>query len=160
MLQPKFLVLAILGILPIAIACADQSQTPPPESASSPAESPSQSASPVPTADAIAPGQYCYRADEETLTAALRLTVAPDQTVTGDSVATIQNESESYYSSYTQEISGSLAGDQLTAQVRTAIENDVQDAQETWSITPTEVITPQTELTAADCEEVQSSFLE
>jgi hypothetical protein len=88
----------------------------------------------------------------------LRLTVAADQTVTGDSRATIQNKSEGYYSSYAQKISGSLAGDQLKAQIRTWIEYDVQDTQETWSITPSEVVTRQAKLVAADCQEVRSRF--
>lgn len=161
MLQSKFLVLAILGIIPIAIGCTDQ--TTPPKSTSSPAASLGLSASPAPSspsADTIAPGRYCYRADQQTVTAAMRLTVAPDQTITGDSRATIHNESEGYYSSYAQEISGSVAGDQLTAKIRTTIENDVQDTQEVWSITSSEVITPQLELIAANCEEVQSSFTE
>jgi len=157
----KFLVLATLGILPIAIACTEQSSPTAPASSASPAISPSPSASSAPSAsptNAIAPGQYCYRADLPTLTKALRLTVAADQTVIGDSRATIQNKSEGYYSSYAQKISGSLAGDQLKAQVRTWIEYDVQDTQEVWSITPNQVVTRQAKLVAADCEEVRSRF--
>ncbi|HEY9861271.1 MAG TPA: hypothetical protein V6D16_17360, partial [Candidatus Obscuribacterales bacterium] len=161
MFPSKFLVLATLGILPIAIACTEQSSPTAPASSASPAISPSPSASSAPSAsptNAIAPGQYCYRADLPTLTKALRLTVAADQTVTGDSRATIQNKSEGYYSSYAQKISGSLAGNQLKAQIRTWIEYDVQDTQEAWSITPSEVVTRQAKLVAADCEEVRSRF--
>jgi hypothetical protein len=88
----------------------------------------------------------------------LRLTVAADQTVTGDSRATINDEAQGYSSSYAQKISGSLTGDQLAAQIRTWIEYDVQDTEETWSISPSEVVTPQMELTTAECEEVRSRF--
>jgi hypothetical protein len=157
----KFLVLAMLGVFPIAIACTEQSSPTAPVSSASPAISPSSSASPAPSAsptNAIAPGQYCYRADLPTLTSALRLTVAADQTVTGDSRATIQNKSEGYYSSYAQKISGSLTGNQLKAQILTWIEYDVQDTQETWSMTPSEVVTRQAKLVAANCEELRSRF--
>ncbi|MBD2124027.1 hypothetical protein [Trichocoleus sp. FACHB-262] len=161
MFPSKFLVLVMLGILPIAIACTEQSSPTAPVSSASPAASSSPSASPTPSAsstNAIAPGQYCYRADLPTLTSVLRLAVAADQTVTGDSQATIQNKSEGYYSSYAQKISGSLAGNQLKAQIRTWIEYDVQDTQETWNITPSEVVTRQAKLVAANCEEVRSRF--
>jgi hypothetical protein len=164
MLLRKFLGLAILGVIPIAIACTDQSRPTAPESSSSPGVS-SESASsadadsPSDTSvEAIAPGKYCYSSDQPTETVALRLTVAADQTVTGDSRATISNEAQGYYSSYAQKISGSLAGDQLAAQIRTWIEYDVQDTEETWSISPSAVVTPQIELTTADCEEVRSRF--
>ncbi|NJL37173.1 MAG: hypothetical protein HC840_27855 [Leptolyngbyaceae cyanobacterium RM2_2_4] len=164
MLLRKFLALAILGVIPMAIACTDQSQPMPPEASSSPAIS-SESASStdaglpsVASGEAIAPGRYCYRADLPTQTAVLRLTVAANQTVTGDSRATISDEAQGYYSSYAQKISGSVAGDQLVAQIRTWIEYDVQDTDETWSITPDKVITPQMELTTAECEEVRSRF--
>jgi hypothetical protein len=160
---PKFLV-AILGVVPIAIACTDQSRPIAPESSSSSAEpvlsnssASSESLSDTP-AGAIAPGQYCYSANQPTQSAVLRLTVAVDQTVTGDSRATISNEAQGYYSSYAQKISGSVAGDQLAAQIRTWIEYDVQNTEETWSITPSKVVTPDMELTTADCEEVRSRF--
>lgn len=164
MLLRKYLALAILGVIPIAIACTNQSRPIAPESSSSPVASPnlSDSSTPSPpsdtTAGAIAPGRYCYLSDQPTETAVLRLTVAADQTVTGDSRATISNEAQDYYSSYAQKISGSLTGDQLAAQIRTWIEYDVQDTEETWSISSSKVVTPQMELTTADCEEVRSRF--
>jgi len=163
MLLRKFLALATLGVIPIAIACTNQSQPAASELSSNPVVSPDsgESASAPPadnSGEAIAPGQYCYSADLPTQSAVLRLTIAADQTVTGDSRATISNEAEGYYSSYAQKISGSLAGDQLAAQIRTWIEYDVQDTEETWNITSSEVVTPQMELAAADCEEVRSRF--
>ncbi|NJN59608.1 MAG: hypothetical protein HC879_20055 [Leptolyngbyaceae cyanobacterium SL_5_9] len=162
MLLRKFLALAILGVIPMAIACTNQSRPTTPEASSSPAISSETSSTdaglPSAPGEAIAPGRYCYRADLPTQTAVLRLTVAADQTVTGDSRATISDEAQGYYSSYAQKISGSVAGDQLVAQIRTWIEYDVQDTDETWSITPGKVVTPQMELTTAECEEVRSRF--
>ncbi|MBD1869970.1 hypothetical protein H6F95_22280 [Cyanobacteria bacterium FACHB-471] len=164
MLVRKFLALAILGVIPIAIACTEQSRPPAPESSSSSAapdlsDSSASSEPPLDTStEAIAPGQYCYSADLPTQSTVLRLTVAADQTVTGDSRATISNEAQNYYSSYAQKISGSVEGDQLAAQIRTWIEYDVQDTEETWSITPSKVATPDMELASADCEEVRSRF--
>lgn len=164
MLLCKFSGLAILGVISMAIACTDQSRPTAPESSSSSAVSP-ESTSPAsadspsdPSREAIAPGQYCYRADPPTETVVLRLMVAADQTVTGDSRATISNEAQGYYSSYAQKISGSLAGDQLAVQIRTWIEYDVQDTEETWSVSPSAVVMPQIELATADCEEVRSRF--
>ncbi|MBD2058199.1 hypothetical protein H6F88_19705 [Oculatella sp. FACHB-28] len=164
MLTRKFLALAILGVIPIAIACTEQSRPTASESSSSSAapdlsDSSASSEPPLDTStEAIVLGQYCYSADQPMQSTVLRLTVAADQTVTGDSRATISNEAQNYYSSFAQKISGSVEGDQLAAQIRTWIEYDVQDTEETWSITPSEIVTPDMELASADCEEVRPRF--
>jgi len=86
------------------------------------------------TKAALDPGEYCYEAKTDSLDAIIRLTIAANGQVTGDGSATIQDEANSYYSSYTQVLSGSLNGDELALDVGTQIEGDVQNANETWTL--------------------------
>jgi hypothetical protein len=106
----------------------------------------------------ITAGSYCYDTDTETLSRVVRLTVDNNQQVTGDSRATIQNEAAGYYSSYAQQLKGTLADNRLEMDVDTWIEYDFQETQETWTMTPTELTTDRDTLMAVDCEMVRDRF--
>ncbi|HEY9877228.1 MAG TPA: hypothetical protein V6D29_02170 [Leptolyngbyaceae cyanobacterium] len=123
---------------------------------SSTANTPANSSS---TASSLAPGRYCYGIDSQTLDGVVRLTVAENQTITGDSAATIQSEAEGYSSSYTQKLKGKLQNGQISMDVTTWIEYDVQNTQEVWTATPEVLKTEREEFTTIPCEEAREQFV-
>jgi hypothetical protein len=110
------------------------------------------------TDKALSPGQYCYGIDSETLTGVVRLTMLENHRVTGDSSFTIHNEEMGYYSAYMQDLAGGLDGNQLSLDITTWIEYDVQESEAVWTITPDTLTTEDEELSAIDCEVAQERF--
>ncbi|PSN12271.1 hypothetical protein C7271_23705 [filamentous cyanobacterium CCP5] len=133
------------------------------EEASEPSGSPPAATGsdlPAAAADAaIAPGRYCYSIDSETLSGVVRLTVAEGQEVSGDGSFTIHNEEASYYSSYIQQLEGSLYQGEISTNIRTWIEYDVQDSQEVWQISPESLQTEGEDLSAIPCEVAKERWL-
>ncbi len=109
--------------------------------------------------DALDAGQYCYEAETDDVSGVVRLTVNPDQTVSGDSQASIHNEEQSYYSSYRQDFSGTLDGNQLDLDVTTWIEYDVQNEPETWTVSAQQLDDTRNIYSSVDCELVQNLFV-
>jgi len=127
---------------------------------SGPSTSSGPTAAPGPAADPeLAPGQYCYGIETEDLSGVARLRVQSEGQVNGDSQVTIHQEEASYYSSYIQQLTGQLQGNQLTAAVTTWIEYDVQEDEVTWSVTPTNLTTDQGTFTELDCAVAREPFL-
>ncbi len=152
---------------PIAIATDDPAASPTdsPTESPSPTETPSDEAEPTPTEvstpgspPSLTAGQYCYSTKTKTLDAAIRLTVADQGKVTGDSAATIQDKDQGYYSSYRQKITGQLSGDELAAETTTWIEYDMQKKSEPWTVTKKEIKTDRDTFTSADCAKVKAKF--
>lgn len=115
-----------------------------------------------PTANAsnsLKAGQYCYEAETDDISGVVRLMVNPDQTVRGDSQASIHNEEASYYSSYRQDFSGTLDGNQLDLDVTTWIEYDVQNDQQTWTVSAQQLDDTRNVYSSVDCELVQNLFV-
>jgi hypothetical protein len=139
------MVLALWGCTP-STADRDQSAA---ESATADAEQAGQG---------VAPGRYCYGIEADTQEGVLRLTVAADQSITGDSSVTIQAPEEGYYSSYAQKLSGQLQGNQAAVDITTWIEYDVQESQEVWTITPETVQAERSAFNAIDCAVAQERF--
>ncbi|QGZ89384.1 hypothetical protein [Microcystis aeruginosa] len=78
---------------------------------------------------------YCFSvATNDGLDATARIYIQGNQ-VTGRVQATIQNEQESYYTSYTQTLGGTRKGNQLNLNITTKIELDTQKTQEIWTLT-------------------------
>ncbi|MDB9509261.1 MAG: hypothetical protein GPI96_18615 [Microcystis aeruginosa BS13-02] len=78
---------------------------------------------------------YCFSvATNDGLDATARIYIQGNQ-VTGRVQATIQNEQESYYTSYTQTLRGTKKGNQLNLNITTKIELDTQKTQEIWTLT-------------------------
>ena len=78
---------------------------------------------------------YCFSvATNDGLDATARIYIQGNQ-VTGRVQATIQNEQESYYTSYTQTLQGTKKGNQLNLNITTKIELDTQKTQEIWTLT-------------------------
>lgn len=100
---------------------------------------------------ALAPGEHCFEHRSETLSADIKLAVAPGGEVKGEATATIHNDAVGYYSSYGQTIQGTLDGQTLEADLVTRIENDVQTSQETWTVTRDRLMDRQNSYSAADC---------
>lgn len=144
------------ALLPLAVLLL-ASCTKAPSASSSPDALPNAS-SPVATTGTLPPGRYCYSLNGETLSAVVRLQVASDQTLTGDSSATIADETQGYYSSYAQKISGQLSGDQAAVDLTTWIEYDVQTARAVWSVSAAALDTEQGRFGAIDCEQARASF--
>lgn len=109
-------------------------------------------ASPIAQAnDKLAPGEYCYQAKTETLSANAKLNISADSKVNGTVEATIQNPAQGYFSSYTQDLTGQLNGNKAKLKVVTKIENDIQNKEETWTITESSLKTDRESFTKADC---------
>jgi len=110
------------------------------------------------TKAALDPGEYCYETKTDSLDAIIRLTIAANGQVTGDGSATIQDEANSYYSSYTQVLSGSLNGDELALDVGTQIEGDVQNANETWTLDGDRLTNGRQTFSLVECAAVNNRF--
>ncbi|MBD0267416.1 MAG: hypothetical protein ICV77_03885 [Cyanobacteria bacterium Co-bin8] len=127
-----------------------------PTSASTPASTAAQTGS---DSASLAPGRYCYGIESEDLSGVIRLAVEESQSVTGDSSATIHADSEGYYSSYAQKLEGILQAGQISMDVTTWIEYDLQESQEVWTVTPETLKTEQRTFTAIDCATAQERFV-
>ena len=77
---------------------------------------------------------YCFSVANDDLDSTARIYIQGNQ-VTGRVQATIQNEQESYYTSYTQTLQGTKKGNQLNLNITTKIELDTQKTQEIWTLT-------------------------
>ncbi len=88
-------------------------------------------------AQKLVAGEYCFTVKTSTLDGSARFTLDEGDRVVGTSSATIQNQEQGYYSSYTQNFSGMAHGDDLRLTVITHIENDVQTQPATWKLTAT-----------------------
>lgn len=113
---------------------------------------------PVQSSHELTPGRYCYSLESETLTAAIGLTVKDDDSVAGESQGTIHNDSAGYYSSYGQTITGSIAQEQLNLELTSYIEDDVQQAQERWSLGNDQLDTGRDVYEQVDCSVVQDQL--
>lgn len=155
--------LALVGLVSCSAPSSKGLETPAPKASESSKVTPvaaTEPSSELAQGDtpSLQPGQYCFEAETDMLSGAIRLMVDQDEQVTGDSRATVHNEAEAYYTSYGQDLSGTLSGDQLTLDVKTWIEYDVQENSETWTVTPQTLDTGRNVYDAADCEAVQSYF--
>ncbi|MEC4982988.1 MAG: hypothetical protein SAJ37_04830 [Oscillatoria sp. PMC 1068.18] len=114
-------------------------------------QSKNNSAKQTQSRNSVAPGTYCFEHQDETLTSEAELTVAANNQVTGNLTGTIQNEAEGYFTSYQQNITGNLQGNQLQVDLTTEIELDTQTSQETWQLTTSQLKTERTTYQAVDC---------
>lgn len=119
----------------------------------------SKIASPTQASAELPPGRYCYGVNSETLTGAIRLTVAESQTVIGDSSLTIHHETADYYSFYIQQLEGMLRQGEIAIDILTWVDYDVQQTQETWQITAETLSTEQGTFTAMDCAQARERWL-
>lgn len=97
------------------------------------------------------PGHYCFESTGETVSGTVRLTVAADGRVSGESAATIHDDDAGYYTSYRQALTGEHSGERLDLEVVTWIEDDRQVAQETWTIQGGRLDTGSTVFEEIDC---------
>ncbi|WP_159297744.1 hypothetical protein [Microcystis aeruginosa] len=77
---------------------------------------------------------YCFSVANDDLDSTARIYIQGNQ-VTGRVEATIHNEQESYYTSYTQTLQGTKKGNQLNLNITTKIELSTQKTQEIWTLT-------------------------
>ena len=113
---------------------------------------------PKPIAPALKPGEYCYQSSDKAEDIQARLTVAPNDRVTGNVQGTVHNESAGYYTSYRQTIDGTIDGSSLNLDVATWIEYDRQNTQETWRVSPDKLSADQDTLINKSCDEVSRAF--
>lgn len=113
---------------------------------------------PKPIAPAIAPGQYCYQANSEDQDLYARITVDAADRVTGDFQGSIHNDKNSYYTSYRQQLDGTIDGSNLNLDVATWIEFDKQNSQEIWKVTPKGLSTERDTLSLENCDAVSTVF--
>ncbi len=105
----------------------------------------------TPAVTALPPATYCYAIDDEVLSGAVRLTVTADRSLMGQSIVTIHDNANSYYSSYKQDFEGDLQGDEANVSVTTWIEYDQQTSNETWFATATTLQVDNNTFVITDC---------
>jgi hypothetical protein len=104
------------------------------------------------------PGLHCFEAATETFEGTVRLSIAGDGRVTGQSAATIHDESEGYFTSYRQELAGTMSGERLDLEVTTWIEGDRQVAREIWRQVSGRLDDGRNTFEIVDCEGVADRF--
>ncbi|CAD5932042.1 hypothetical protein PCC9214_01350 [Planktothrix tepida] len=77
---------------------------------------------------------YCFSVADDNMDSIARIYIEGNK-VTGRVEATIHNQKESYYTSYTQTLQGTKNGNKLSLNVTTKIELDTQKTKETWTLT-------------------------
>ncbi len=102
-------------------------------------------------ADERVAGNYCYQLDEDTISGTARIQLEPDNSLSGNLAAVIQDNINNYYTSYRQTLTGQLTGTQLQLAVVTEIENSVQDSVETWTWEGDRLKTDNEVYTQVDC---------
>lgn len=148
-----------LAMTTVLVAC--NGQEPAAEApAAAPAATPT--ATPAPeepeSSPTLAAGQYCYDTSTDTLISAVRLTVAADGSVTGDSVTSIQDPANDYSTAYRQALAGTLTGNQATLDITTWIEYDQQQTTATWTVDSASLINDDATYSSGDCGEIRSYF--
>ncbi|MGL5133499.1 MAG: hypothetical protein ACRC78_13290 [Planktothrix sp.] len=76
---------------------------------------------------------YCFSIADDNMDSIARIYIDGNK-VTGRVEATIHNEKESYYTSYTQVLQGMKNGNKLNLNITTKIELDTQKTKETWTL--------------------------
>jgi hypothetical protein len=123
--------------------------------ASNPPKPSSQAtASPSP----LKPGSYCYKVDRPDLQGTAKLILTTDGKLSGDLKARISNKANAYYSSYVQQVTGSLKGNLATLDIATTIEGDKQKTQESWTIESERLATRREVYLAAPCAEHEKNL--
>ena len=107
---------------------------------------------------ALDPGKYCYATSNDIETIYVRFTVDPSDRVIGNAQGTIHNEAEGYYTSYRQNLDGTIDGSNLNLDIATWIEYDRQNKQETWKVSDKELTLTGNTLTKESCQIVDSTF--
>ncbi|MDW8202329.1 MAG: hypothetical protein RML75_14135, partial [Cyanobacteriota bacterium SKYGB_h_bin112] len=137
----------LIGSLTVSCQSANQS-------APSPSPSPQVATTLSPVAAGLESGTYCFKLSTATKQASTKLTIAPDQQVSGTLDGIIQDQAASYFTSYQREFKGKLDGEKLPVAVSTKIENDVQTSVEDWTLSKTQLIANQDILNRVDCAEL------
>ncbi|MGG6296826.1 hypothetical protein ACQ4M4_20720 [Leptolyngbya sp. AN02str] len=138
----------------LLLAACSSANTPGNVSASPSPNSGTESADTTPEIAAAgrSPGEYCFQIETDTLTGQLRFMLEADGSVLGGGSAVIQDDENSYYTSYRQQFDGQVVDDnQLELQLITEIEEDVQNSSETWTLTESTLDTGREVYTQVDC---------
>ena len=106
----------------------------------------------------IKAGTYCFKQNDEIEDIYTRLIIKQDQKFTGAVQATVHNEAQGYFTSYSQTLNGFARGNDLEVEINTAIEFDEQYTEETWTFSPTELKLPNKTLKKASCKEVSQEI--
>ncbi|AFY69692.1 hypothetical protein Pse7367_1401 [Thalassoporum mexicanum PCC 7367] len=157
----------ILCLLPpiaaLAISCTTDQSNPSNTSANDAQQSieVATDATPTPAQSAsgnqpetLTPGQYCFGAENENLSATAQIDLMADNFVSGTVNATVHNEELGYYTAYEQILNGKLDGNQLPLDITTNIELDTQNSQETWTISTESLSTGRQIFDRIDCEQL------
>lgn len=99
----------------------------------------------------LASGTYCYSAKTKTLDAQAKVNISSANKVDGTVEATIQNPAESYYTSYSQTLTGDLVGNKAKLKIVTKIENDTQNKEDTWTISESTLNNGRESFAKVDC---------
>ncbi|MBW4649158.1 MAG: hypothetical protein KME06_10675 [Kastovskya adunca ATA6-11-RM4] len=152
----KALGFGLFSLLLLITSCSEATNTEQPASTTVESEQAVIQQEPSASSQSLAPGDYCFKIAEETITGSTRLSIASDNRVTGTGEAVIRNEKEGYFTSYQQVLKGTLSGEQLKLDVTTDIENDTQSSQETWKLTENTLDTDRNIYQKVDCSALNS----
>ena len=106
----------------------------------------------------LAPDRYCYLLDNKNLTVWLRLEFDRNNQISGDSRSSTHNEEASYYSSAAQKFSGTLSGNKANLDVTTWVEYDLQNRQQTWTLSNDALNADGYDLPMVGCTVVDQAF--
>ena len=104
------------------------------------------------------PGRYCYLLNNGILATYLRFTLDDNNQIKGDARSSVQNEEAGYFTSYAQSFAGTLTKSETAVDITTWIEYDVQNTNETWTLTDDTLQTKEHILNLTDCQEVDVAF--
>jgi hypothetical protein len=106
---------------------------------------------------ALSPGQYCFHKAGEKNWLSIRLEVAGDQQLSGESVGTVTHPSQGEVR-YEQAFSGQLSGSQALVDVTTHIAGVSDRRQEAWQIDTAQLDMERITIENAPCVEVAANF--
>ncbi|ESA34243.1 hypothetical protein N836_17655 [Leptolyngbya sp. Heron Island J] len=138
-----------------ADAIAPSSPQPTSELANAP--TPSQETDPEKTFEPI-PGRYCYLLNNGILATYLRFTLDDNNQIKGDARSSTQNEEASFLTSAAHAFSGTLTQSETAVDITTWIEEEVQNTNETWTLTDDTLQTKDNIFNLTDCQLVDPAF--
>jgi hypothetical protein len=105
----------------------------------------------------ISPGQYCFHKAGEKNWLSIRLEVAGDQQLSGESVGIVTHPDQGEVR-YEQAFSGQISGSQALVEVTTHIAGVSESRQEAWQIDTAQLDMERVTLEDAPCVEVAANF--
>lgn len=110
------------------------------------------------TAKTVKAGTFCFKYDDETLTAWTKIKINKNNQITGNLEGEVHDNKSQYYTSYVQDLRGTVEKNQLKLNIKTQIENDQQESEGNWTITPSGLIIDGKTYSSIDCTQLAKTI--